>query len=40
MIDINDYASPPWETSLFKGIPMAVSELYSENNGDHLCGVR
>jgi|APGre2960657373_1045057.scaffolds.fasta_scaffold443378_1 hypothetical protein len=30
MIDINDYASPPWETSLFKGIPMAEIETVRE----------
>jgi hypothetical protein len=27
MINIKDYASPPWETSLFKGIPIEDIEV-------------
>ena len=27
MFDIDDYASPPWQTSLYKGIPMEKLEM-------------
>jgi hypothetical protein len=27
MINIKDYASPPWETSLYKGIPIEDIEV-------------